>query len=194
MEGDQAQTSQVRERLKLLLSTHLPELDPILLRPQLGDVLIEEGAKAERVLLVVSGQLSVEVRDRHGNPQIVAKVGADELVGEMGLVGNYRHTATVRVSEVPAELLSVQADDLLKASLFDNDLVMELLALSSERCQQSNHHFSLVLEGLEALSQGESESLHQICESLASRAGAPLKAAQLLRRLAQQQATDGSQT
>ena len=198
MEGDEAQTSRVRERLKLLLSTHLPQLEHIVLRPGVGDVLIEEGAKAERLLLVVTGQLSVEVRDGHGHPQIVAMVGADELVGEMGLVGDYCHTATVRVHEGPAEVLSVQADDLLKATLFDNDLVMELLALSSERCQQSNHRFSLVLEALESLSRGDIESLDQSCEILATKTGASAKAAQLLQLLKQQHrqtaAADGSPT
>lgn len=186
MTGDQAETNRVRERLKVLLSTHLTELEHTILRPELGDVVMEEGAKAERVLLVMAGQLSVEVRDAHGHPQIVAIVGTDDLVGEMGLVGDYRHTATVRVSEGPAELLAVQADDLLKATLFDNELVMELLALSSERCQQSNHHLGLLIEGLEALHDGNAETLEQSCRTLAATAGAPRKAAQLLEQLAQQ--------
>ena len=147
---------------------------------------MEEGAKAERVLLVMSGQLSVEVKDAHGHPQIVAVVGTDDLVGEMGLVGDYRHTATVRVSEGPAELLAVQADDLLKATLFDNELVMELLTLSSKRCQQSNHHLGLLIESLEALRDGNAETLEQSRRTLAATAGAPRKAAQPLEQLAQQ--------
>lgn len=186
MPGDQAETNRVLERLKVLLSTHLTELEHTILRPELGDVVMEEGAKAERVLLVMSGQLSVEVKDAHGHPQIVAVVGTDDLVGEMGLVGDYRHTATVRVSEGPAELLAVQADDLLKATLFDNELVMELLTLSSQRCQQNNHHLGLLIEGLEALRDGNAETLEQSCRTLAATAGAPRKAAQLLEQLAQQ--------
>ena len=101
MTGDQAETNRVRERLKVLLSTHLTELEHTILRPELGDVVMEEGAKAERVLLVMAGQLSVEVKNAHGHPQIVAIVGTDDLVGEMGLVGDYRHRATVRVNEGP---------------------------------------------------------------------------------------------
>ena len=186
MAGDQAETNRVRERLKVLLSTHLTELEHTILRPELGDVVMEEGAKAERVLLVMAGQLSVEVKDTHGHPQIVSIVETDDLVGEMGLVGDYRHTATVRVSEGPAELLAVQADDLLKATLFDNELVMELLTLSSKRCQQSNHHLGLLIEALEALCDGNAETLEQSCGTLAATAGAPRKAVQLLEQLAQQ--------
>ena len=186
MTGDQAETNRVRERLKVLLSTHLTELEHTILRPELGDVVMEEGAKAERVLLVMAGQLSVEVKDAHGHPQIVAIVGTDDLVGEMGLVGDYRHRATVRVNEGPAELPAVQADDLLKATLFDNEWVMELLALSSERCQQSNHHLGLLIEGLETIHDGN-ERLEQSCGQPATTAGVPRKATQLLEQLAQQQ-------
>ena len=186
MTGDQAETTRVRERLTVLLSTYLTEIEHTSHRPELGDVVMEEGAKAERVLLVMAGQLSVEVKNAHGHPQIVAIVGTDDLVGEMGLVGNYRHTTTVRVSEGPAELLAMHADDLLKATLFDNELVMELLALSSERCQQSNHHSGLLIEGLEALHDGNTETLEQSCAPLATTAGVPRKAAQLLEQLAQQ--------
>ena len=186
MPGDQAETNRVRERLKVLLSTHLTELEHTILRPELGDVVMEEGAKAERVLLVMAGQLSVEVKDAHGHPQIVAIVGTDDLVGEMGLVGDYRHRATVRVNEGPAELPAVQADDLLKATLFDNEWVMELLALSSERCQQSNHHLGLLIEGLETIHDGN-ERLEQSCRQAATTAGVPRKATQLFEQLAQQQ-------
>ena len=186
MTGDQAETNRVRERLKVLLSTHLTELEHTILRPELGDVVMEEGAKAERVLLVMAGQLSVEVKDAHGHPQTVAIVGTDDLVGEMGLVGDYRHRATVRVNEGPAELPAVQADDLLKATLFDNEWVMELLALSSERCQQSNHHLGLLIEGLETIHDGN-ERLEQSCRQPATTAGVPRKATQLLEQLAQQQ-------
>ena len=186
MTGDQAETNRVRERLKVLLSTHLTELERTILRPELGDVVMEEGAKAERVLLVMAGQLSVEVKDAHGHPQIVAIVGTDDLVGEMGLVGDYRHRATVRVNEGPAELPAVQADDLLKATLFDNEWVMELLALSSERCQQSNHHLGLLIEGLETIHDGN-ERLEQSRRQPATTAGVPRKATQLLEQLAQQQ-------
>ena len=186
MTGDQAETNRVRERLKVLLSTHLTELEHTILRPELGDVVMEEGAKAERVLLVMAGQLSVEVKDAHGHPQIVAIVGTDDLVGEMGLVGDYRHRATVRVNEGPAELPAVQADDLLKATLFDNEWVIELLALSSERCQQINHHLGLLIEGLETIHDGN-ERLEQSCRQPATTAGLPRKATQLLEQLAQQQ-------
>lgn len=186
MTGDQAETNRVRERLKVLLSTHLTELEHTILRPELGDVVMEEGAKAERVLLVMAGQLRVEVKDAHGHPQIVAIVGTDDLVGEMGLVGDYRHRATVRVNEGPAELPAVQADDLLKATLFDNEWVMELLALSSERCQQSNHHLGLLIEGLETIHDGN-ERLEQSCRQPATTAGVPRKATQLFEQLAQQQ-------
>ena len=59
---------------------------------------------------------------------MIARIGPNELVGEMALIGDEHHSATVTVSSGPAEILVVQADDLLQAAIYDSDLVMELLA------------------------------------------------------------------
>ena len=62
--------------------------------------------------------------------------------------------------------LVVQADDLLQAAIYDSDLVMEMLALSSNRCRQTNNHLTLVLEALEALDQAHDASLERCCIEL----------------------------
>ena len=55
-------------------------------------------------------------------PQVIARIGPNELVGEMALIGDEHHSATVTVSSGPAEILVVQADDLrLQAAIYDSD-------------------------------------------------------------------------
>ena len=146
---------------------------------------MQQDTPAECVLIVQAGELRVERTESGGRPQLIATIGPDEMVGEMALIGDQRHSASVTVSRGPAELLAVQADELLQAAIYDSDLVMELLALSSHRCRQTNHHLALILEGLEALSTRDKPLLERCCEELDKSAEQALcGTAEQLRRLA----------
>ena len=166
MKSENKQLIQIRDRLRMLLSTHLSTISHQTLTPAVGDVLIKQGAPAVRVLIVQAGELKVERCEPGGTPQVIARIGPDELVGEMALIGDQYHSASVMVSRGPAEILVVKADDLLQASIYDSDLVMELLALSSNRCRQTNRHLTLILEALGALDQEQSIALDRCCNEL----------------------------
>lgn len=182
MNGEDRQFSHVRARLSHLLATHLQDLPHHNVMPEVGEVLIREGDPSKDVLLVLSGELTVEVKDASGQDHVVATVGANELIGEMALIGDNRHSATVTVRDGPAELIAIKADDLLLASLYDSDLVMELLALSSARCRQANHQLALILDGLEAIKTNDRIRLEQCCLILRSDIG-QARAADLLLEL-----------
>ena len=190
MTSDNPQLSQIRDRLRMLVNTHLSTVSHETLMAAVGEVLIEQDSPAKRVLLVQTGELTVERCEAGGTPQVIARIGPNELVGEMALIGDEHHSATVTVSSGPAEILVVQADDLLQAAIYDSDLVMELLALSSNRCRQTNSHLTLVLEALEALDQAHDASLERCCIELERCTDPGLSsAAQRLRRLGQAQTT-----
>ena len=121
---------------------------------------------AESVLVVQAGELCVARTEVGGDPRLIAIVGPGEMAGEMALIGDQLHSATVTVSRGPAELLEVKADDLLKAAVYDSDLLIELLALSSYRCRQTSRHLALILESLDALSKSEPASLQLCCEEM----------------------------
>ena len=186
MESEIQQLNQMRDRMRMLLSTHLSTLNHQTLTASVGEVLIHQGSPAERVLLVQTGEFIVERCEEGGTPQEIARIGPGELVGEMALVGNQHHSATIIVSRGPAEVLVVQANELLKAAIYDSDLVMELLALSSNRCRQTNRQLALVLEALEALEQEHISTLERCCDALESGFDPALSsAAKRLMRLAQ---------
>ncbi len=156
----------MRDRLPMLVSTHLSAINHRTLHPSVGDVVMQQGTLAERVLVVQSGELSVERTEAGGKPRLLATVGPGEMAGEMALMGDQTHSATVTVSRGPAELLEVKADDLLQAAVYDSDLVIELLALSSHRCRETSRHLALILESLDALSNSDHSTLKQCCEEL----------------------------
>jgi len=63
---------------------------------------------------------------------------------------------------------------------------MELLALSSNRCRQTNRHLTLILEALGALDQEHSSTLDRCCNELENCSDPALSnAARRLRRLAE---------
>lgn len=82
----------VHPRLNQLLVTHLKELNAESQIYDSGDVVIEEQQHADDILLLQSGELSVEI----GAQRELARIKLGELLGEMGLSGDNRHCATVR--------------------------------------------------------------------------------------------------
>ena len=83
----------------------------------------------------------------------------------MVLFGDSRYSSSVRVKECPAELLFFDSAELMKFALFNKELVMETLALSSARCHAGNNTMDQLLSGLEALSQGDQEMLNTVCQN-----------------------------
>ena len=128
---------------------------------------MEEQEHADDILLLVSGELSVEIADQRE----LARIKPGELLGEMGLSGDNRHCATVRVLHGPAEVIRVNADALLRLALFDGDLALEMLALSSARCRQGNQLTTLLLDSIQALSEGNSLQLQECMNLLKAEAG-----------------------
>ena len=184
MKSDNRQITHLKERLSVLLSTHLTNLPHQFLKAASGDVLMKQDEPAKRVLLIKSGELRIERIEDVGTAKVIAVVGANELVGEMGLIGEPYHSATVTVHQGPAEFIAIQSDDLLQAALYDSDLVMELLALCSSRCRQTNRHLALLLEALQAMRNRDHEALEQCCNRLDSQVESGLgHTAELLRDL-----------
>ena len=166
----------VQPRLSQLLVTHLKELNAESLIYAKGDVVMEEQEHADDILLLQSGELSVEI----GAQRELARIKPGELLGEMGLSGNNHHCATVRVQHGPAEIIRVNADALLRLALFDGDLALEMLALSSARCREGNQLTTLLLDSIQALSEGNTLQLQRCINHLQTKAGGFQTAAQQL--------------
>lgn len=190
MNSENQQLTQVRDRLRMLVTTHLSRVNHQTIMAAEGEVLVQQDSPAEKVLLVKTGLLKVERCEEGGTPQVIAHIGPNELIGEMALIGDQFHSATVSVTHGPAEILMVQANDLVQAAIYDSDLVMELLALSSNRCRQTNRHLALILEALEALEQNHASAVKRCCQKLEQSSEATLSvAAERLRQLAERAET-----
>jgi CRP-like cAMP-binding protein len=131
-----------------------------------GELLMHQGDPADRLMLLIRGKVAIQLQLLEPQPHTLAVVGAEEVLGEMGLFGTGRHSADVRVVEGPAELIEVSGDRFLKTLLFDVDLAMELLALVSQRCLRGNEVIGLLLDGIAAAHRGDGAQLERIAERI----------------------------
>ena len=184
MNNIESHSQSVREKLQILLRTYQKELkvNPVL--AQTGEIVIEQGGQADAVVLLQQGRLVVELKNEDEMPRQIATVEAGEILGEMGLFGDNRYSASVRVEEGPAELLFFDSSDLMKFALFDSELIMAMLALTSARCRKGNNIIEQLLSGLQALSDGNEGKLNAICENLLIESEGMGKAAKQLQSLA----------
>jgi predicted acylesterase/phospholipase RssA/CRP-like cAMP-binding protein len=70
-----------------------------------GDVLVEQGAEADEVYVVLAGRLEAVHRSALGDV-VVGSIEAGQVVGEVTVIAGGRRTATLRVTE-PAEVLVI---------------------------------------------------------------------------------------
>lgn len=143
----------IRERLKLLLKAHHNDIQPSHFTADEGVLLLRQGEPADQVLLLSEGSVAIQVRQPNREAHTLAVLEAEELLGEMGLFGTGFHSADVRVIEGPAQLISVPADQLLQALLFDSDLSIEMLSMLSHRCLLGNLLIAELLDAIAAASK-----------------------------------------
>jgi len=161
-------TEPTNRRLRTLLQTHQKLLNPELLRPDQGAVLIEQNEIADSLLLVQRGRLAVEIQQIGHAARTIAEVGAGAVLGEMALfgIGDPRHGARVRALDANTEILRFSRETLHRAVLFDAELAAEMLLVSSERCRNSNRMINLLLDGIDATTRGDASALADICNTL----------------------------
>ncbi len=110
-------------------------------------------------------------------------VEAEAIVGEMGLFGSGTHSTDVRAVDGPAELLQVCSDDLLKALIYDSELLIELLSLVNQRASNANKEIILLLDCINAAYQGDDILLDKMLTELTSLNHCISQTAQQLKKL-----------
>jgi NTE family protein/lysophospholipid hydrolase len=102
-----------------------------------GTVLVRQGETADRVYIVVEGQLAIALESgQPGRDQLLGEVGPGDVVGELAVLSGTRRTATVR-TRTPAVLGAIARDDLLRVTAAYPALVERLLASSLRRLRRS---------------------------------------------------------
>ena len=117
-------------------NTPLSVLEPIAARAKLnrfksGEKIFVEGDEADCLHLVRSGSVAVS-RVMAGREVVMAYVAAGNHVGEMGLLGNTRRSATIRAN-VPTETVSLDAESFTELMQFNPELRGEVESVMRKR-------------------------------------------------------------
>jgi CRP-like cAMP-binding protein len=134
-----------RERLKLLRETELfgrvadADLESVarLMRDRRlrrNEVLFRQGADADALYIVRSGRLRVSASDQSGHEKVLAFLGTGEVVGEMGVLGGTRRSATVTAS-TDVDLLQLRRRDFDTAVATNPDAMRDLARSVARRRQ-----------------------------------------------------------
>ncbi len=59
------------------------------------EILFHQGDQADAAYIIVAGEVAVDVESPGGGRTRVAKLGRDQIVGDMGIIGDMPRTATV---------------------------------------------------------------------------------------------------
>jgi CRP/FNR family cyclic AMP-dependent transcriptional regulator len=176
----------LKETLKLLLDAHEQELQPEYRQVGSGTLLLRQGEISNKLVLLTAGTVEVQLRSNvQSRPHTLARVEAEQLLGEMALFGNAPHSADVRVVDGEAEVLILDGDRCLQAMLYDVEIAIEMLEVISQRCLRSNTLVAGLLDGLVALNNAPTEALTTACDQLNLHGHGLQDAAQILEGLAQ---------
>lgn len=103
------------------------------------EILFDQGDPSDSAYLVMSGD--IEVLAGSGDDVMVASVlGANELVGEMGVLGNAPRSATIRArGQVVA--LRIEADMFLDLLAENPDVALDVMRQLSDKLARSHRQF-----------------------------------------------------
>ena len=168
--------------IRNLLMSHKRLLNMESIEVESGELIIRQGDPVENLWLVEEGSLVVEiVQSEESN--VIAVVGAGELLGEMGIFGDQSHTANVRAIETPTKLLSMKKGDFLQALLYDVDLAGALLRISQKRCQRSNELIGLMTSGMKSIVTDEVKQFNSASLALGDYGPEGVAIGELLKKL-----------
>ncbi len=72
-----------------------------------GETLIEQGQKSDKLIILLTGRARVVTRDSRGREAIIAFIDAGSHVGEMSLIDNEPHSASV-MADTPCDALVLE--------------------------------------------------------------------------------------
>ena len=75
-----------------------------------GELVVEQGRKSNALFILLNGRARVLTSDSRGREVILAVLESGDYVGEMSLIDNEPHSATVR-AEVQTDMLVLQRAD-----------------------------------------------------------------------------------
>ena len=102
-----------------------------------GEVLVAQGQKSDALFLLLMGRARVTASDSRGREVILATLGQGDYLGEMSLIDNEPHSATVR-AEVQTDVLVLGRAEFTRCLLENASMGLVLMRGLVKRLRQAD--------------------------------------------------------
>ena len=117
-----------------------------------GKPLMRQGDPADAAYLIIDGHAEV-VLETSGGPVIVATLGANEFVGDMGILGNVPRTATVRAKD-RVIALRISKEPFMRMVREFPSMAFAIMQELAERLESTNNQLRGALAEVKRLREG----------------------------------------
>ncbi|OJX33838.1 MAG: hypothetical protein BGO74_08975 [Burkholderiales bacterium 68-12] len=102
-----------------------------------GEVLVEQGCKSDALFLLLTGRARVTAADSRGREVILATLGPGDYLGEMSIIDNEPHSATVH-AEVHTDVLVLGRAEFTRCLLENASMGLVLMRGLVKRLRQAD--------------------------------------------------------
>ena len=114
-----------------------------------GKRLVQQGDPADAAYLIIEGRAEV-ILETPAGPVIVATLGANETVGEMGILGDMPRNATVRAKD-RLIVLRISKDPFMRMVREFPNMAVSIMRELAQRLDATNHQLSAALAEVKRL-------------------------------------------
>lgn len=113
-----------------------------------GEILVEQGKKTNSLYIMLSGRTRVVVTDNKGREVIIATLKAGDYLGEMSLIDNEPHSATV-IAEQQVDVLALGRETFLQCLTENAAMSLAVMRGLVQRLRRATENISsLALVGV----------------------------------------------
>jgi CRP/FNR family transcriptional regulator, cyclic AMP receptor protein len=117
-----------------------------------GKSLVQQGDPADAAYLIIDGHAEV-VLETPAGPVVVATLGANETVGEMGILGDVPRNATVRAKD-RVIVLRISKEPFMRMVREFPNMAVSIMRELAQRLDATNHQLSAALAEVKRLREG----------------------------------------
>jgi CRP-like cAMP-binding protein len=114
-----------------------------------GKRLVQQGDPADAAYLIIDGHAEV-VLETPAGPVVVATLGANETVGEMGILGDVPRNATVRAKD-RVIVLRISKEPFMRMVREFPNMAVSIMRELAQRLDATNHQLSAALAEVKRL-------------------------------------------
>ena len=102
-----------------------------------GEIIVEQGQKTNTLFIILTGRVRVITSDKRGREVILATLQPGDYFGEMSLIDNLAHSATVR-AEVQTDRLALGRDEFARCLPENSTMAYAIMKGLVQRLRQAD--------------------------------------------------------